>query len=203
MQIRAILGCLSVIGGFLCTSLALPTASAQETPGITVTRADGGPMQTKISNDHILNKKSSLRREWIAIHQANLPIDFVKTPGISIDYSHYPPDDPHPYRYTTRYGLIAKEHIVAVEVRFIVFDLWWNQTMTLSSTCVEDIPTGTTEAESAWVIRTESAAASHYASIAYIARVRTASGKIITADLAPVLAAARKYSDKLREADLE
>jgi hypothetical protein len=43
----------------------------------------------------------------------------------------------------------------------------------------------------------------HYASIAYIARVRTADGRVIEADPAAAVAEARKFSKKFTPLDLE
>ena len=43
----------------------------------------------------------------------------------------------------------------------------------------------------------------HYASIAYISRVRTKEGRVVEADSGPIVDEAKKFSKKFTSADLE
>lgn len=54
-----------------------------------------------------------------------------------------------------------------------------------------------------WRVYSENDVEQHYASIAYLARVRLADGRVLRASEGPVLAEAKKFSDKFTPADLE
>jgi len=91
----------------------------------------------------------------------------------------------------------------AVEIRFITFDLWGSHLDTLVDTEVQDMPVGQTEVKSKWNLFDENDCAAYYASIAYVARVRTRDGRVIEADTGPVMEEARKFSAKFKPEDLE
>jgi hypothetical protein len=51
--------------------------------GVSFSRASGGSIQTKLSANIIVNKNSSLNREWITMHDAGLPVDLEGTVGVT------------------------------------------------------------------------------------------------------------------------
>lgn len=176
----------------LCALVAANALAAES-----VTRASGGSVQTKDEDFVFTNRGSSLEREWITVHDDSIPADIPGTIGVRTIYDS---DDSAP-QYRAEYSIESKEELSAVEVRFLLFDIWGEPTRNLSTTDVMDV--------SAWVTFDATWRASwnevrdHYASIAYIARVRTKSGRVIEANIKTVLKEARKFSKKFSESDLE
>jgi hypothetical protein len=97
----------------------------------------------------------------------------------------------------------CKEPLSAVEIRIVTFDVWGQRMWTLYGSQVTDLKVGMNNLESMRWYFTEHDVSGYYASIAYIARVRTAAGRIIDADPLPVIDEARKFSAKFAPSDLE
>jgi len=165
-----------------------------------VTRASGGSVQVKGEYDIVwLNENSRLKREWITVHDESIPADLIGTVGVDVRKG----DARVSYNYHAKYSIAPKEDLSAIEIRFLLFDIWGKHTRNLSATDVEDLPSGSeTRLTGAWYA-SANAAQEHYASIAYIARVRTKSGRVIEANTKTVLEEARKFSKKFSESDLE
>lgn len=88
--------------------------------------------------------------------------------------------------------------------RFLTFDIWGDHSRNLSATDIADMDAGSTKKfDGKWNIYSENEVTEYYASIAYIAQVRTKSGRVIKADPKVVLEEARKFSKKFAEGDLE
>lgn len=173
----------------------------QHSAAVTVTRADGGSIRTPLGSSGLaVNRGSSLTREWIAIHDSRLPLDLDGTPGVSTVYesSRLSGD----YKYDAKLKVSAYESLRAIEIRFLVFDVWGNHVHSLSMTEVEDIQ-GTKDFHGQWNVYSENEVSEHYASIAYVARVRTADGRVAEADPSVIVAEARKLSKKFTASDLE
>ena len=120
-----------------------------------------------------------------------MPVDLVGTPGVTTIYEsgQYRGD----YKYTADYSILVHELVVAVEVRFIAFDVWGNRTRALSATDIKDFAPGTHEMDAVWNLFSENEASEHYASIAYVAMIRTETGEIYLADADAVTEVARQY----------
>ena len=154
----------------------------------TVTRADGGPVRTELGFDIVLNQDSSLRREWVAVHDDSLPVDLIETPGVTTAYR-----GRAGYKYNASYSIMVHEPLAAIEVRFITFDVWGNRTRSLAASDIRDFTPGRYELDAVWNLFSENEAAEHYASVAYVAVVRTMTGKIHYADTAAVIEVAQQY----------
>jgi len=167
----------------------------------TVTRADGGSITTDLGYGIAIAKGSSLKREWIAIHDSAFPVSLEGTPGVSTVYvsKQYGGD----YRYRARFTIAAKRPVRAVEVRFLTFDVWGDHVRTLSFEEVGDFSPGNKDLLGEWSLYSENAVESHYASIAYVARVRLDDGSVMLAPSNAVLEEARKFSEKFTPAQLE
>jgi hypothetical protein len=75
---------------------------------------------------------------------------------------------------------------------------------TLSATEILDMPAGTVRSfDGSWNLFSETEASEHYASIAYVAVIRDSFGKVLEADIQPVLAEARRFSERFSDSDLE
>lgn len=184
----------------MCAFLVAPAASQTPNLGpVLVTRDSGGTMQLDLGPGISVNKGSTLQREFIAIHDASLPVDVLGTPGIM------PAFENRDYRYKAAFIIEVKQPISAVEVRFLTFDLWGDHLHTLSMTEVKDFPPGTTPLSATWgssIFPSENEVSKYYASIAFIARARVATGKVFEASDSVVLGEARRLSKKFAPENL-
>jgi hypothetical protein len=178
-------------------------ADPKSTAGITVTKGPGGSIKTVLSSDSVLNKDSSLIREWITIHDQIVPADTVGTIGVTTIYVAESQYISGGYFYHVKFSIEAKEPLSAVEVKFLTFDIWGNHQKTLNLTEIRDIPKGIAELAGSWKLWSENECSEFYASIAYISRIRTQSGRIIEGRIEPVLAEAKKFSKKFTAENLE
>lgn len=105
-------------------ALLLLIFGATQDTGINVTRSPGGTMRTPLGFGIALNEKSTVQREWITVRNPVLPADFTGAAGVGISY-----EDRNSV-YISSYGLEVKQPVSAVEVRFLVFDLWGNHVRT-------------------------------------------------------------------------
>ncbi len=169
------------------------TVSSQE---ITVTRASGGSVQINLGYGIILNEGSSLEREWVTIHDPSLPLELIGTIGVVTDYR-------DGYVYRADFDVRATEALSAIEIRFLTFDLWGEHVKTLSETEIVDFEAGEiVELSPRWNLFSENECSEHYASIAYVARVRTSTGQVLYADPTVVIEEARRFSDAFTSEDL-
>jgi hypothetical protein len=167
------------------------------------TRASGGSIQTKLSGSIIVNKDSSLEREWITLHDPSIPADLEGTVGVTTVYEREAMGRGE-YQYKAAVSLIPSEPLAAVEIRFLTFDLWGGHVRNLVMDEVTDMPAGTKRAlTGSWRVYSENEVSRHYASIAYVSRLRTKDGRVIETDSAPVVQEAKKFSTKFTAADLE
>lgn len=184
----------------LAIALILAPAAAQDAKFSKVTRDDGGSIKTELrtrgGGGIFVNESSSLRREWITVHEDSVPADIVGTTGVKLAFI---TDE---FFYTAAWAIQTKEALTAVEVRFLLFDIWGNHMETLSTTKVTDFNDGgKLEFSGRW--RHGVDAAEFYASIAYVARIRTKDGRVVNGDVRTVLEEARKFSKKFMPQDLE
>lgn len=164
-----------------------------------ISRDSGGSNQTPLGYGIVVNKESSLQREWIVVNSPSFPAS-IKTPaGIKTSYESKGSD----YFYGTDLTLETKEELSAFEIRFLVFDVWGDHVRTLSFDEIADIPVGKKDFQPRWSLYSENEASAHYASIGWVARVRTRAGKVIDADPTPVLAEAKRFSKKFTASDLD
>lgn len=164
---------------------------------VTTTRADGG----SVAIDRMVNMNSTLRREWVAVHDDRLPVDIVGTPGVTIRINEG--RGSHLYEYRAEYTISVTEPVVAIEVKFILFDVWGIRTKTLSATNMEDFGGGEHNLDATWRVLPHNEAYEYYASIGYVAAVRTKAGAIFTADTAAVVDVAREHMDDFTDDLLE
>lgn len=162
-----------------------------------ITKTSGGSIKTDLGYGIILNKNSSLEREWITINNPNIPVRLTGGYGIKTDYN-------KKYYYQTTYKIKSNEDIVAIKVNFLTFDIWGKHIRSLSSTHIKDIEANKeTKLEAKWRVYSEGEVSDFYASIAYISQVRTKAGKVIKTDTTSVLEEAQKFSKQFSESDLE
>lgn len=188
----------------LSTAAILIAISSNTIAAQSVTKEPGGPIKTELGYGIVLNEESSLTREWITVHDSALPAAISGTIGVKTLYKSGERYSSGSYQYSAEYTITTKEALSAIEVRFLTFDIWGDHSRNLSATDIVDMGAGSTKKfDGKWNIYSENEVSEYYASIAYIAQVRTKSGRVIKADPKVVLEQARKFSKKFDDADLE
>jgi hypothetical protein len=171
---------------------------------VTFTRFGGGSMSTDAGAGMVINRASGLEREWIVVTDERLPVSIIGEAGIRTVYV-----SPHRYRiggyeYRSDFSLVARKDIAAVEVRIVVFDVWGDFVRTLSLTQIQDVAAGETiRVQPRWQVFRESEVADHYGSLAYVARVRTSSGRILEAEYERIVGEIRTFSKRFTPELLE
>jgi hypothetical protein len=143
-----------------------------------VTRGTGGTAVTRLGYGISVNPKSSLEREWITAQDTALPARLEGTIGVRTVYKGGSGYSSGEYQYLASVPVLASDSLAAIEVRFVLCDIWGNFIKTLSETEIEDVAAGTKRTFTpAWRIWDENEVSEHYASLAYIARVQTRQGE--------------------------
>jgi len=183
-------------------TFGIDTSDADKPSNASVTRASGGRITTELGFGIAVAKDSTLEREWIAVHEPSLPARLEGTPGVATAYVRR--EYTGEYRYRADFTINATEPLRAIQVRFLVFDIWGEHVRTLSFEEVSDIAANSKRVfNGVWNVFSENDVEKHYASIAYIARVRLADGRVVEAPTAKVVEEARKFSEKFTVAELE
>ncbi len=163
---------------------------------VTVADADGGSVRTNLGFGIILNEESTLSRDWVVVHDARLPVDFEGTPGTTTRYENN-------YEYNVQATLVASQPVTAVNARFIAFDVFGEHVVTLGATEVVDLAPGE-PSRFDWQWRVgENDASQHFASVGFIARVRTADGQVHYADFNTIVCVAELFALAATVADLD
>ena len=166
---------------------------------VTTASGTGGSMRTEMHGIPLLNEGSTLMRDWVVIHDDRLPVDFDGTPGVTTLYN----VSDRSYRYGAQATLTASELATAVNARFITFDVFGEHVSTLGATEIVDLTPGDPRTFD-WEWRAgDNDASRHFASIAFIARVRTADGQVYTADYETILCVAELFALAATVADLD
>ena len=179
---------------------------------VTVTEADGGSIGANTRYGIILNEESSLSRDWVVIHDARLPVDFEGTPGATTWYeapevvvsgSRVAMRGNDEYEYNVQATLVASQPVTAVNVRFIAFDVFGEHVTTLGATEVVDLAPGE-PSRFDWRWRADdNDAYAHFATVGFIARVRTADGQVHNADANTIVCVASLFALAATVADLD
>lgn len=169
---------------------------------VIVTHAEGGNILDGIYSKSGLIKfghtpKSSLTRQWTVIHDKNMIVDIDDTSGVGMGLA-----DNGRYVYGTKFRLNCTEPVTVIEVNFALFNIWGDYITTVKDTIIEDFEPGKQiKQDATWNSFTENG--TYFASIAYVARVRTKSGRVINCKLGKVLEEGKKLYDSLTLEDLQ
>lgn len=179
------------------------SSSAGAEDGPKVRRGSGGSIQTNLGSGIVLNKQSSLQREWIVVDDPRLPVSIRGVTGARTIYKPGKRYSSGSYMYAADLDLGVTDDVSAFEIRFVTFDIWGERRRVLSLASIKDLAPGRHKEDAEWRVHSEHETSQYYASIAYVARVRTKSGKVLRANPQAVLAEARKFSEKFSESDLD
>jgi hypothetical protein len=186
---------------YMPQSSAAPPAKASN---ISIERYDGKSVITDLGYGFSLNKESSLRREWFVVRDELSPVSLYGSAGVNVSFKSGDKYASGQYQYVVDYALEAKEPISAYEVRIHVLDAFGKIIRTLSATELVDFSQQQMRSHTGvWHIWSESEAAEAFASVAYVAQVRTASGRVYEADRTAVFDQVRKVAKRITESDLE
>lgn len=159
--------------GFL-TILFCLLSSYSYAQTIKVSSASGGSVTTDLSYGIKVNKNSSLQRTWLTFNDPSCPVE-LKGCGILTKY-----DDDRGYKYIPTGSLLAKESISALDIRFILYDVFGDHIKTLAGTEVTDV-----SANSSFSLETigswrawENEVSELLTVVSFVAQIRTESGKI-------------------------
>jgi len=154
-----------------------------------------GTMRVPLSYGIVLNKGSKLERQWVVVNDEALPAKIDGKAAPVVTYRER-------YHYSANYSFSVETDISAIEIHFILFDVWGELTKTLSATEIAEFPVGVHQLNHEWRIYSESEASKHYSSIGYIARLRLKDGTILHADTDAILNEARRFSASITVNDL-
>ncbi len=176
-----------------------PASAVSLAPEVSVTRAAGGSIVSAIAVRYSMrvDETRTMKRDWITIHDARLPVDLRGTVGVQPAYD-------GSLILKSDVKLAAKEPLAIVEVRFVLFDVYGEYMKTLSaSELVDWARVSEYSFQPEWSITSESDVSTLGTSIAYVSRVRTRAGRVYMADLSAVVAEARKISDRFSAEQLD
>jgi hypothetical protein len=177
-----------------------PETGAPNGAGATVTRANGGSIRTPLAFGIVLAKDSSMTREWVFVLDRGLPLKVSGAPGVTTVFRRR--DYGGDFRYQASVTIQTSQALSAIEVVFLVFDVWGQHVRTLNNHVTADIAAGAEKKlDGEWQVD-ENDAEKHYASIGYVRRVRLADGRILAAAEAPILEEARKLNAKFSPSDV-
>jgi hypothetical protein len=137
-----------------------------------VREEDGGSVAVRTANG-VLNQGSSLKRTWYVI-------DDLKAPA-SLDHAGVFPrlDEKEKLQYIVPVGIVSpKQATSAVELRYVLFDVWGQRLRTLSVTQLADSSTHIDFRGSNKWVALESEVSQLVTVVSFVARVRTAEGGV-------------------------
>jgi hypothetical protein len=180
----------------LCLAFVSPGSAGAQTPLI-LERFEGGSMV--IPANVKLNENSNLNREWFVLRDEKAPVQIDGKTGIDITFESGNAN----YFYSATYSLKALEPATAWDIRYVVLDVFGNVIRTVASVRVAELAGNFANESPTWRICTDSEASEAFASVAYLASVRLATGKIYAIDRAALLQQVRAIAPKVTDANLD
>jgi hypothetical protein len=152
------------------------------------TTSDGGSVITDLGYNIKVNKNSSLHRSWVVLNDPGCPVQLTGA-GIVTFYGG------REYAYKQTGTFTASEAVAALEVRYVLYDMFGDHITTLSAVSVADVAAGMPSPLSdtgTWRAQ-ENNVSEFLTAVAFVANVRTADGKLwrsedkaITAELVKI-----------------
>jgi hypothetical protein len=157
--------------------LALGSAHAQAPVATKPAAAGAAPVATTLSIEKFTgdllfyspSKNIPISREWYVVKDTRAPASLVGATGARVEFN--------PAQFSAAYEIAVTEPVLAVEVRYIVFDAFNEYVKTLSATQIRE-NSSVAQYKSFWRVWNEFEAEKTFATIAYIANIRTADGRL-------------------------
>ena len=170
---------------------------------ITIAEADGGSIRTDLGYGIVVNENSSLSRDWVIIHDSSLPIDFDGTTGVTTVLNSGTGFSSG-YNYSVEATMRATDSVTAFNARFLTFDVFGERVRTLGVTEIIDIPSGGSHSfDWRWRVVRESDVSEHFASVGFVAQVRTTDGRVHNANSEAIVCVAVLFALAATLADLD
>lgn len=163
---------------------------------IQVHEEDGGSVAVRTANG-MLNQDSSLKRKWYVIDDKNSPV-WLDHAGV---FSRF--DAKENVQYLVPVGAVSpKQLISAIEVRYLLFDVWGDRFRTLSVTRLTDSSSSIDFRDNNRWPALESEVSQFLTTVAFVARVQTAEGRVWSFDEDRVLAQIQTLGKNVHPVDL-
>jgi hypothetical protein len=160
----------------LFLSFQFAAAQGNADSSLQISEEDGGGVAVRTASG-LLNQDSSLKRRFFVVADTNSPAG-IEHAGI---YSRL--DEKEKVDYFLPFGTVSpKQAISAVEVRFVLFDVWGERIRTLSSTRLVDSSTHVDLRGTNKWMALESEVGQLVTVVSFVARIRTADGDVWTFD---------------------
>ncbi len=151
-------------------------AQGNDASGFQVREEDGGTVVVR-SASGILNQGSSLKRRWLSVNDLSAPVQLNKS-GL---YPRF--DEKEEIHVLMPVGTAQPTQAVsAVEIRYMLFDVWGEHLSTLTTTRMVDTSTTFDLRDGAGWPAWENEVAQLVTVVAFVARVRLENGQIWTYD---------------------
>ncbi len=192
---KGVLGALLFLVGMRVSLVALLVLIASPVLAQGVLRGPGGPVTTvpttaggvpQTAGAFTLNNGSTLQRQWVTINDPAIPATFSRLTGATTR------SQGNSYTYFADIDFQVTAPLAAIQFNWILFDLWGRTMQVQTFTQVKDYPIGTQTFGFSWIASEARDVQRYFASITYIARVRTMDGKVIEVNQALVEAEALK-----------
>jgi hypothetical protein len=156
-----------------------------------------------VDHERHINRASSLQVEWWTVVDENLPVRFDEATGLLIHNKAR--DYPLDLVYRADPVITCKEEpVVALEVKYMTFNVWGEHVSTLAAVRVRDMrPEQGVEFDWSWHLFSETEAEEYCASLAFISRAKLATGGVAVANPDFVVREARRLCERVTEADLQ
>lgn len=139
-----------------------------------VERDSDGPFAFKILSV-VLNEGSSLQRESIRLNISSSPVS-IKSNTLEFDY------EDRRFRYNMATSLEIRSEVAAIEIRYLLFDVFGKHMKNLQNLEVRDLSVGPVSMDGTWNALRENDLAEHLTTVTYVAKVRLSDGRIWIAD---------------------
>lgn len=192
---------MTAIPRFAIVALALAASLAAHAQGLQVLRTSSGSNQTNMGSGFVVNKSSTLQREWIVVVDPTMPATFEAAQGVRTTYESTRTGGN--FKYLADVYVTPKQPLAAIEIRFLLLDVWGDVIRLLSLSDVGDTQTTPVLYNGAWTLSSENEASRFLTSVGYIARARTKDGKVHEANPQAILGEARKIAKSLSVDDLQ
>ena len=175
------------------------TRLASDGSTLQITQSDGGSVVTKLGYGIKVNDGSTLQRHWYVLNDPSAPVQ-LSNAGINSVYRESSIGGD--YKYVPVGSITALKPISAYEVRFLLFDVFGDHMETLSGTTLVDLTGDRSIAKDGTWRAWETEVSEMLTVVAFVARARTADGRIWEFNPAKLLRTVEQVKVKLTEKEL-
>ncbi len=186
-----------LVSSLCCSQSQKAPVSNQRT--LQVEESVGGSVVTNLGYGIQVNKGSSLHRRWFVVNDPTCPI---RLSGARIETVYQSGNVGGSYQYRSTGTATLSEPASALEIRFLLFDIWGDHMRTLSDTEVSDVTGQIALKGSAGWTAWENDVSELFTVVSFVARVRKADGTVWAYDPASLVREVEKIKVTLTEKEL-